>query len=151
MAGGGYIEHAGEAYIIRGDGLIQKPEEISGSLSRRGRGPRHRRPAWRGAGWLFPRIGAATIEGEGEAVIAMTLMLTGENGRVVAKELKRRFEERFRAFLPVSASSPSMTARSLSTKSSRPLPKILQRERCSSSPFCFSCWETCAAGLSSRQ
>src|SRR5262245_41450242 len=30
VAGGGYIEHAGEAYIISGEGLVQTQEEIGG-------------------------------------------------------------------------------------------------------------------------
>src|SRR5206468_12907977 len=33
-------------------------------------------------------IGAATRDGEGEAVIAMTLMLKGENARAVAERIK---------------------------------------------------------------
>ena len=35
-----------------------------------------------------PRIGFATMNGEGEAVVGLTLMLAGENGKVVAERVK---------------------------------------------------------------
>ena len=94
VAGGGYIEHAGEAYIIRGDGLIQKPEEISRIIvdSRNGVPVTVAQLGEVQVGHI-PRIGAATMNGEGEAVIAMTLMLAGENGRVVAERVKEAIKK----------------------------------------------------------
>lgn len=94
VAGGGYIEHAGEAYIIRGDGLIQKEEEISRIIieSRNGVPVTVGQLGEVQVGHI-PRIGAATMNGEGEAVVAMTLMLAGENGRVVAERVKEAIQK----------------------------------------------------------
>ena len=94
VAGGGYIEHAGEAYIIRGEGLIQSPDEISRIMV----DTRNGTPvtiAQLGEVKLgsMPRIGAATTNGEGEAVIAMTLMLAGENGSAVSERVKEAIQK----------------------------------------------------------
>lgn len=89
VAGGGYIEHAGEAYIIRGEGLVQNPEEISRIIvDNRNQSPITVAQLGEVKVGHVTRIGAATMNGEGEAVIAMTLMLAGENGRVVAERVK---------------------------------------------------------------
>ena len=89
VAGGGYIEHAGEAYIIRGEGLVQNPDEIARIVvdNRNGTPITVAQLGEVKVGHVT-RIGAATMNGEGEAVIAMTLMLAGENGRVVAERVK---------------------------------------------------------------
>jgi len=89
VAGGGYIEHAGEAYIIRGEGLVQNPEEIARIIvDNRNAAPITVAQLGEVKVGHVTRIGAATMNGEGEAVIAMTLMLAGENGRVVAERVK---------------------------------------------------------------
>jgi cobalt-zinc-cadmium resistance protein CzcA len=94
VAGGGYIEHAGEAYIISGEGLVQTPEEIGRIIvdSRNGTPITIERLGEVKVGHLT-RVGAATMNGAGEAVIAMTLMLSGENGRVVAERVKTAIEK----------------------------------------------------------
>ena len=94
VAGGGYIEHAGEAYIIRGDGLVQSADEISRIIvaTRNGTPITVAQLGEVKLGYM-PRIGAATTNGEGEAVIAMTLMLAGENGRVVAERVKEAIQK----------------------------------------------------------
>jgi cobalt-zinc-cadmium resistance protein CzcA len=94
VAGGGYIEHAGEAYIISGEGLVQTPEEIARIIvdSRNGTPITVEQLGEVKEGHLT-RVGAATMNGEGEAVIAMTLMLSGENGRVVAERVKAAIEK----------------------------------------------------------
>jgi cobalt-zinc-cadmium resistance protein CzcA len=89
VAGGGYIEHAGEAYIIRGEGLVQNPDDISRIIVDNRQGvPVTVAQLGEVKVGSVTRIGAATMNGEGEAVIAMTLMLAGENGRVVAERVK---------------------------------------------------------------
>ena len=89
VAGGGYIEHAGEAYIIRGEGLVQNPDDISRIIvDNRNSVPVTVAQLGEVKVGNVTRIGAATMNGEGEAVIAMTLMLAGENGRVVAERVK---------------------------------------------------------------
>jgi heavy metal efflux system protein len=89
VAGGGYIEHAGEAYIIRGEGLVQNPDDIARiTIDNRNGVPVTVAQLGEVKVGHVTRIGAATMNGEGEAVIAMTLMLAGENGRVVAERVK---------------------------------------------------------------
>jgi len=90
IGGGGYIEKNGEAYLVRGEGLVEdqaaigsimvatSPEGVPITVNQLGT-VRIGSP---------PRIGAATRDGEGEAVIAMTLMLKGANARAVAELVK---------------------------------------------------------------
>ena len=94
MAGGGYIEHAGEAYIIRGEGMMQNPEEIGRIIvdNRNGTPITVAQIGEVKVGHVT-RIGAATMNGEGEAVIGLTLMLAGENGKVVAERVKEEIKK----------------------------------------------------------
>jgi cobalt-zinc-cadmium resistance protein CzcA len=101
IAGGGYIEHNGEAYVIRGEGLVERSEDLSRIVVGVGPGGTPLTVAQLGEVKIdaMPRIGAATRNGEGEAVIAMTLMLRGANGRVVAERVKEEIE-RMKPSLP---------------------------------------------------
>ena len=94
IAGGGYIEHGGEAYIIRGEGMIQNPEEIGQIIVEARNGTpitvNHIGEIKVGS---VPRIGFATMNGEGEAVVGLTLMLAGENGKVVAERVKEEIKK----------------------------------------------------------
>ena len=65
VAGGGYIEHAGEAYIIRGDGLVQSADEISRIIvaTRNGTPITVAQLGEVKLGYM-PRIGAATTNGK---------------------------------------------------------------------------------------
>ncbi|PTL36480.1 CusA/CzcA family heavy metal efflux RND transporter [Candidatus Methylomirabilis limnetica] len=94
IAGGGYIEHSGEAYLIRGEGLVERSEDLLRIVVGVGPGGTPITIAQLGQVKIdaMPRIGAATRNGEGEAVIAMTLMLWGGNGRVVAELVKQEIE-----------------------------------------------------------
>ena len=117
VAGGGYIEHAGEAYIIRGEGLVQNPDDISRIIVDNLVGvPVTVAQLGEVKVGHVTRIGAATMNGEGEAVIAMTLMLAGENGRIVAGRAKEAVKKMLRACLPASASNPFTTVPSWSTR-----------------------------------
>jgi cobalt-zinc-cadmium resistance protein CzcA len=90
IGGGGYIEKGGEAYLIRGEGLVQNDEAIRSivvATSAEGVPVTIRQLGEVRIG-SAPRIGAATRDGEGEAVIAMTLMLKGANARAVAERVK---------------------------------------------------------------
>ena len=93
-AGGGYIEHAGEAYIIRGEGMIQNQEEIERVVidSRNGT-PITVNQIGEVVVGSVPRIGFATMNGEGEAVVGLTLMLAGENGKLVAERVKQEIQK----------------------------------------------------------
>jgi cobalt-zinc-cadmium resistance protein CzcA len=94
IGGGGYIEKNGEAYLVRGEGLVENeaaigsimvttsPDGVPVTVNQLGT-VRIGAP---------PRIGAATRDGEGEAVIAMTLMLKGANALAVAERVKAEIE-----------------------------------------------------------
>ncbi|MEY2934310.1 MAG: hypothetical protein RL033_5059 [Pseudomonadota bacterium] len=91
-AGGGYIEHNREQFVIGTDGLVKDlddlrrvvigatPQGVPITIDTVGDvqfGPRLRR-------------GAATRNGEGEAVIGVAMMLLGENSRTVTEAVKAR-------------------------------------------------------------
>lgn len=100
-AGGGYIEHNREQLVIGTLGLVTSLEDINSvvvgatpqgipimvaNIGEVRFGPRLRR-------------GAASMDGRGEVVVGVTLMLMGENSRVVTERVKARLEE-LRATLP---------------------------------------------------
>lgn len=91
-AGGGYIEHNREQFVIGTNGLVTNLDDLSrvviGStpqgvpitVSTVGEvrfGPRLRR-------------GAATLDGQGEAVVGVAMMLLGENSRTVTDAVKQK-------------------------------------------------------------
>ena len=91
-AGGGYIQHNREQFVIGTDGLVKNvddlrkvvitatPQGVPITISTVGDvqfGPRLRR-------------GAATKNGEGEVVVGVALMLLGENSRTVTESVKSR-------------------------------------------------------------
>jgi len=93
-AGGGYLEHAGEHFVIGTRGLVQSLEDLErvvvGATSEGTPitldavadvrfGPKLRR-------------GAATRDGKGEVVLAAAMMLQGENARVVTEAIKAKVE-----------------------------------------------------------
>jgi heavy metal efflux system protein len=94
VGGGGYIEKGGEAYIVRGEGLVEGEDAIGSivvATSADGVPITIRQLGSVRIG-SPPRIGAATRDGEGEAVIAMTLMLKGANASAVAERVKAEIE-----------------------------------------------------------
>ncbi|PZR14908.1 MAG: CusA/CzcA family heavy metal efflux RND transporter [Archangium gephyra] len=94
-AGGGYIEHNREHFVIGTDGLVRSlddlrnvvigatPQGVPITIATVGDvkfGPKLRR-------------GAATKNGEGEVVVGVALMLLGENSRVVTEAVKQRLAD----------------------------------------------------------
>ena len=94
-AGGGYIEHDREQIVIGTVGLVTSlddlgsvvvgatPQGVPITVANIGEvrfGPRLRR-------------GAASMDGKGEVVVGVTLMLMGESARVVTERVKARLEE----------------------------------------------------------
>jgi cobalt-zinc-cadmium resistance protein CzcA len=94
-AGGGYVEHNREQIVIGTVGLVASlddlksvvvgatPQGVPITVANIGDvrfGPRLRR-------------GAATMDGKGEVVVGVALMLMGENSRVVTERVKARLEE----------------------------------------------------------
>ncbi|MFW2389262.1 MAG: efflux RND transporter permease subunit [Polyangiales bacterium] len=94
-AGGAYIQQSGEQLLIRGEGLIANLDDI-----------RHIVVANRHEGTPITvddlaavvnapmvRQGAATINGEGETVIGIAMMLMGANAREVARDVESKLED----------------------------------------------------------
>jgi cobalt-zinc-cadmium resistance protein CzcA len=93
-AGGGIIDRGGQQLTIRAVSRANTPEQIAELPLKFGAGLRPilvKDLAIVKKGAHF-RTGAATVNGR-EAVIASTLMLTGENGREVAGRVKARIAE----------------------------------------------------------
>ena len=87
FAGGGYIEHRGEQYIIQASGLVTQLETINLIPLRTIDGvPIYIRDVADVHAGSELRTGAATLNGE-EAVIGTAMMLIGENSRSVALHL----------------------------------------------------------------
>ena len=95
-AGGGYLAHQGEQYLIRGEGLIQSQEDLANLVVK------HR--AEDGTPVLIRdvaeiefapmiRQGAVTRDGKGETVIGIVMMLMGENSRVVSQNVHAKVQE----------------------------------------------------------
>lgn len=96
IAGAGYVNRAGEAYIVRADARLRSLEELAQTpiLNRGGRVIRVSDVAVVEIG-RAPRLGSASADGR-ETVMGTALMLQGENSRDVA----RRVGERLRAMAP---------------------------------------------------
>lgn len=92
-AGGGYIEHKGEQYLVKTSGRIQEPAEIGNVVvAARDGVPIHVHDvASIGPGHEL-RSGAATENGK-EVVLGTAFMLIGENSRAVAERVARRLKE----------------------------------------------------------
>jgi cobalt-zinc-cadmium resistance protein CzcA len=88
--GGATLERNGEQAVIRGEGLIQDPEDIARIVLRTGDGgvPLYVGDIARVTAAPRPRLGAVTRDGRGEAVVGVALMLLGENTREVGQRVK---------------------------------------------------------------
>ena len=94
-AGGGYIEHAGEHFVIGTNGLVRSLEDLRGVVI--GATPQGVpiTIATVGDVQFGPRLrrGAASKDGKGEVVVGVTMMLMGENARVVTNGVKAKLAE----------------------------------------------------------
>jgi cobalt-zinc-cadmium resistance protein CzcA len=98
--GAGYIEHNGEAYIVRAAGRLSRLEELADIVvaERQGTPLRVTDVATVGIGGEL-RPGSASEDGE-EVVIGTALMLLGENSRTVSAAVDRRMIEINRSLPP---------------------------------------------------
>ncbi|MDF2694912.1 MAG: Cobalt-zinc-cadmium resistance protein CzcA [Labilithrix sp.] len=91
-AGGGYIEHNREHFVIGTDGLVKSLDDLRRVVI--GATPQGVpiTVATVGEAQLGPRLrrGAATKNGEGEVAVGVTLMLMGENSRTVTEAVKAK-------------------------------------------------------------
>lgn len=93
-AGGAYIVHAQEQYLIRGEGLIQTLQDIENIVvaTRNDGTPIYLRNLGQAQFAPMVRQGAVTRDGKGEAVTGIVMLLIGENGRVVVNRVKEKLE-----------------------------------------------------------
>lgn len=94
-AGGAYIEHNQEQYIVRGEGLVTSLEDIGNivvAVNDSGT-PIYVRQLGEVQFAPMVRQGAATRDGRGEVVTGVVMMLIGENSRVVSQRVHERLEE----------------------------------------------------------
>jgi len=94
-SGGGYIEHAQEQYLIRGEGLVRTLEDIDNIIVATGHDgtPIYIRNLGKARFAPMVRQGAVTRDGRGEAVTGIVMMLIGENGRVVVDRVKTKLQQ----------------------------------------------------------
>ena len=99
--GGGYLVHAGEQYLIRGEAQIQSLADL-GAIEVK-TGSNGTAICMRDLGTpefgTVIRQGATTRDGRGEVVIGVVMMLAGGNSRTVAADVAERIEE-IRGTLP---------------------------------------------------
>ncbi|KAB2805347.1 CusA/CzcA family heavy metal efflux RND transporter [Phaeocystidibacter luteus] len=93
-AGGSYIEKDKEAWYIRAEGLIRNVKDIESiSVTAQDGTPIRLGSFAKIIEGHAPRFGAMTMDGEGEAVGGIVLMLKGENAYAVTKRIEARVEE----------------------------------------------------------
>ncbi len=93
--GGGYIEKGAEQYLLRGVGLIEKPDDIANVVVKTGPEgvPVYVKDLGEVTEGKGIRQGAVSADGQGEIVSGMAIMLKGENSRSVAERVKERIDE----------------------------------------------------------
>jgi cobalt-zinc-cadmium resistance protein CzcA len=90
-AGGGYISKGDEQQLVRGIGTIQNKSDIGNIVLKAEDGtPVLIRDVAEVTTGGATRQGAVTMNGKGEAVVGITMLLLGENGRVVVERVKDR-------------------------------------------------------------
>ncbi len=94
-AGGGYIVHQGEQFLVRGEGLVRSLADIADTVISSDRLGTPVRIRDIGTVEFAPmlRQGAVTRDGRGEAVVGIVMMLMGENARVVAQKVHEKITE----------------------------------------------------------
>lgn len=94
VAGGNYLEHASEQYIIRGIGLAQKEQDFENIIVKNEHGtPIYLKNIARVTLGPETRQGAVVMQGRGEVSAAIVMMLRGENSRKVIQQVKAKVEE----------------------------------------------------------
>lgn len=94
-AGGAYIEKNQEQYLIRGEGLVEKLEDIGNIVvdNKEGGFPIYVKNLGQVVFAPMVRQGVVTRDGRGEAVCGIVMMLMGENSRAVVSRVKDKIEE----------------------------------------------------------
>lgn len=93
-APGGYIEHKQEQYVVVGEGLAKSITDIENIIVKASDGvPIFVRDVAEVKEGAAIRQGAATLNGKTEIVAGMTMMLKGENARLVTERVEERVKE----------------------------------------------------------
>jgi cobalt-zinc-cadmium resistance protein CzcA len=94
VAGGSYLEHASEQYIVRGIGLAQSPTDIENIVVKTTHGtPIFIKNVATVEVEAEARQGAVVMQGSGEVSAGIVMMLRGENSRKVIERVKAKVEE----------------------------------------------------------
>ena len=89
--GGSYIEHAEQQYTVRGIGRVENVDDIGNIVvSTSGGVPVLLKQVGRISPEPLPRHGAVMKDGQGETVSGMVIILRGENGQKIIKEIKAK-------------------------------------------------------------
>ncbi|HEX2983281.1 MAG TPA: efflux RND transporter permease subunit, partial [Ignavibacteriales bacterium] len=92
-AGGAYIEHGNEQYLVRSSGLIQNIDDINNIIIKaEGGSPVYLKNVASVQFGSEIRQGAVTKDGEGEVATGIVMMLKGENSRAVVDRVKEKIE-----------------------------------------------------------
>ena len=92
--GGSYIEKVNRAYYIRSEGMINRIKDIEQEVVANRNGiPIHISDIGAVRFGAPKRFGAMTMDGEGECVGGIAMMLKGANANVVTGELEKRVEK----------------------------------------------------------
>lgn len=92
--GGSYIEKAKNAYYIRSEGMITRIKDIEQIVVANRNGiPVHISDVGAVRFGAPKRFGAMTMDGKGECVGGIAMMLKGANANVVTQELEKRVEK----------------------------------------------------------
>ncbi len=93
--GGGYIAHAGEQYLIRGEGLVGSLEDLANVVVGHDDKGTAIYVSNLGKAEFSPMIrqGAVTRDGDREAVIGIVMMLMGANSRTVSIDVHDKIQE----------------------------------------------------------
>jgi cobalt-zinc-cadmium resistance protein CzcA len=92
--GGSYIEKANRAYYIRSEGMITKAKDIEDIVVANRNGiPIHIKDIGKIRFGAPKRFGAMTMDGKGECVGGIAMMLKGANANVVTAELTKRVDK----------------------------------------------------------
>ena len=100
-AGGNFIEHNSEQYIVRGLGLVKSSEDLQNIIIASHDGtPIYVKNVADVTIGPEIRQGAVTKDGKGEVVAGITLMLKGASGREVVTNVKEKVQEIQKALPP---------------------------------------------------
>jgi cobalt-zinc-cadmium resistance protein CzcA len=126
-AGGNYIEHLSEQYVVRGVGLVKTIDDIKNIVIDTHEGTAHYiRDVADVVIGPEVRQGAVTMNGEGETVAGIALMLRGASGRDVVARVKDKVQDIKSALPPGVTMKPFYDRTELVTKAIATVTKALE-------------------------